>query len=234
MPARISFFRRILDFFLPRYCAICGRKLGITDHAICTVCNWHLPRTHFQNSPYDNEMAKRFWLLIPVEKAAALFYYHAHSTHTRVILQFKYNMKWNFAEDMGRTAANEFIDSGFFDGIDTIVPIPITWKRKLKRGYNQSYHIALGIKEITGLPILQNAVARTSFNESQTRLKGAERRENVKNAFRLKNNSSIKGKHLLIVDDVVTTGSTVISCAETLMEGGAKAFSVLSIGYTQH
>lgn len=234
MPVRISFLRRILDFFLPRHCAVCGRELAITDHAICMVCNWHLPRTHFQDSPRDNEMARRFWYLIPIEKAAALFYYYAHSKHTRVILQFKYNMKWNFAEDMGRMTANEFLDSGFFEGIDAIVPVPITWRRKMQRGYNQSYHIALGIREITGIPVVTNAVERTTFTESQTRMKGMDRRKNVESAFRLKNGSKIKGKHILIVDDVVTTGSTIISCAEELMKGGAKAFSVISIGYTKH
>lgn len=135
----------------------------MSDHAICTVCNWHLPRTRFHEVPRDNEMARRFWVLIPIEKAAALYYYYAHSKSTRVILQFKYNGRWNYAEDMGRIAANEFLDSGFFDGVDAIVPVPVTRKRKMQRGYNQSYHIALGVSELTGLPVITDAVERISF-----------------------------------------------------------------------
>ena len=234
MPARISFLRRILDFLFPRHCAICGRELSITDHAICMVCSSHLPRTHFHENPRDNEMAKRFWLLLPIEKAAALFFYYAHSKSTRIILEFKYNGKWNCAEDMGRITANEFKDSDFFEGIDVIVPMPITRKRKIERGYNQSYHIALGVSEITGLPIVDDAVERVSFAGSQTKKSSMERHENVKNVFKLKDGTKIKGKHVLIIDDVVTTGSTVISCAEELLKADVKAFSVLSIGYTKH
>lgn len=234
MSVRTSFFRRILDFLFPRECAVCGRKLSITDHAICMACNWHLPRTHFQEHPKDNEMTKRFWMLMPIENAAALFFYYAHSASTNIMLQFKYNGMWNIAEDMGRITANEFMGYGFFNGIDAIVPVPITKKRKMKRGYNQSYHIALGVSSVTGLPVIADAVERTTFTESQTRKSYMERRENVKDAFKLKNGKHVRGKHILIVDDVVTTGSTVLSCAQELLKGGAKTFSVLSIGYTKH
>lgn len=234
MAARISFVRRILDFLMPRYCAVCGSRLGITDHAICMVCNWHLPRTHFCRNPKDNEMARRFWVLMPIENAAALFYYYAHSPSTNTILHFKYDEEWNVAEDMGSIAANEFKDYGFFDGIDAIVPMPITWRRKMERGYNQSYHIAIGVRNITGLPIITDAVKRVSFKGSQTKKSLMERRENVKKAFRLKNSNRVRGKHILLIDDVVTTGSTILACAEELMKGGATAFSVLSIGYTKH
>lgn len=179
-------------------------------------------------------MAKLFWILIPIENAAALFFYYSHSDSTNVILKFKYNGNWNYAEDMGRIAAYEFMEYDFFNGIDAIVPIPITKKRERERGYNQSYHIALGVKTITGLPIINDAVKRTSFTESQTQKSSLERKENVKNAFKLVNGEKVRGKHILIIDDVVTTGSTITSCAEELMKAGAIAFSVLSIGFTKH
>lgn len=233
MPARISFIRRILDFVMPRICAVCGEQLNITDHAICMKCNMHMPRTDFCKSPYDNAMAQQFWGLIPIEKAAALFYYYPHTYYTNIILDFKYEGMWNIAEDMGRVAAVEFKDYGFFDDIDVIVPVPITWKRKLKRGYNQCYHIAIGIKEITGLPINLKAVERRVFKESQTQMTHYERRENVKDVFQLKDPSGIRGKHVLVIDDVVTTGSTIIACCEQLLKGGARTFSVLSIGFTR-
>lgn len=234
MPVRISFIRRILDFFMPRYCAVCGRRLGITDHTICMACNWRLPRTNFCKNPKDNEMAKLFWLLIPIENAAALFFYHAHSNSTNIILKLKYDGKWNYAEDMGCITAHEFMKYDFFDGIDAIIPVPITRKREMERGYNQSYHIALGVNAITGLPVIKDAIKRTTFTVSQTEKSSLERKENVKNAFKLVNGEKVRGKHILIIDDVVTTGSTVTACAEELMKAGAIAFSVLSIGFTQH
>lgn len=192
-----------------------------------------LPRTNFCKDPYENEMARRFWILIPIEKAAALFYYFPHTKSTRIILSFKYNGRWDTAEDMGRMAATEFNRQGFFDDIDVIVPVPITWRRKMRRGYNQSNHIAIGVSQITGLPIADKAVKRKVFKESQTKQDHFSRQENVKDVFSLGDNNMIKGKHVLVIDDVVTTGSTIISCCKELVKGGARTFSVLSIGYTK-
>ncbi len=233
MTLRISFARRILDFLLPRQCCACGERLAITDHAICMKCNLHLPRTNFCANPKDNEMAQLFWHLLPIENAAALFFYQQHAPASNIILQFKYSGKWNIAEDMGRLAAKEFMRYGFFDDIDVILPIPITPKRKRERGYNQSYHIAIGIRELTGLPIVSNAVKRVKFTASQTHKHAAERRENVAEAFELAKKKAIEGKHVLVVDDVVTTGSTVLSCCTELVKGGVKRISVMSLGYTK-
>lgn len=233
MPVRLSFWRRLLDFFLPRYCCVCGRQLSISENSICLNCLWRLPRTYFQKNPKENELAQRFWGLIPIENAASLFFYYPHTPTTRIVLDLKYRGMWNIGVDIGRIIANNFKDYNFFDGIDAIVPVPITLRRKLKRGYNQSYEIALGVSQITGIPIIANAVERFKFSESQTRKHATERKENVKNVFRLKDASRIKGKHILIIDDVITTGSTILSCAEELLKGNAKAFSILSIGYTK-
>lgn len=233
MTLRISFTRRILDFLLPRQCCACGERLAVSDHAICMKCNLHLPRTKQCLQPKDNEMAQLFWHLIPIENAAALFFYQQHSPSSNIILQFKYRGKWNIAEDMGRMAAKEFTQHDFFDGIDVILPVPITKKRKRERGYNQSHHIAVGISEITGLPIVENAVKRIKFSTSQTQKHAMERRENVAGAFKLSNGKDIEGKHVLVVDDVVTTGSTVLSCCLELVKGGVKSISILSLGYTK-
>lgn len=229
---RISFVRRLLDFLFPRYCCICGGRLSATDEAFCVKCNLHLPRTYFYKNPKDNEMAQRFWYFIPIENAAALYYYHPHSPATNIILRFKYDGRWDIAEYIGRVAAKEFMANNFFEGIDIIVPMPITMRRELKRGYNQCYHIAIGVREITGLPIVTKAVKRIRFTESQTRKNAWERRDNVASVFRLSDKSKIEGKHVLVIDDVVTTGSTILSCCGELLKGGVKAISVLSIAYT--
>lgn len=234
MQVRISFPRRIFDLMMPRLCTVCHERLGITEDSICMACNLHLPRTAFCSSPYDNEMAQCFWGLMPIEKAAALFYYLPHSPSSGIMLKMKYEGRWDVAEDMGHIMARECGEAGFFDGIDVIVPIPITKKRKRERGYNQSYHLALGISEATGIPIADKAVERTVYNGSQTRLRGYERRENVENAFALRDAKKIRDKHVLIIDDVVTTGSTIMECGKELLKGGAKALSVLSLGYTKY
>lgn len=136
-------------------------------------------------------------------------------------------------ELMGRMAAEEFAANGFFDGIDVVVPVPLARKRLRERGYNQSFEIARGVWEVTSLPVDRKAVKRKSFKGSQTRMNRWQRNDNVKDVFMLKRADGLAGKHILIVDDVVTTGATVISCAEELMKCGDVKFSVMSLGFTK-
>lgn len=123
--------------------------------------------------------------------------------------------------------------AGFFDGIDIIIPIPLTRKREWNRGYNQSEEIAKGISRYTKIPIVTNAVKRTRFTQSQTHLKSEQRKQNVENAFKLLKPSLIKGKHILLVDDIITTGATAYSCAKELQKAGNITFSIISAGFTK-
>ena len=145
----ISFWHRLLDLISPRLCVVCGHRLTVTEEIICARCNLHLPRTGFQKNPYENEMAKLFWGQIPIERATALFYYEAHAETANILYQLKYKNYPEVGVEMGRIMATELERSGFFDGIDGIVPIPLARKRQRQRGYNQSLEIARGIQEIT-------------------------------------------------------------------------------------
>lgn len=229
----ISFFSRLLDILAPRSCYVCGRRLAVSEQVMCASCNRHLPRTHFELNPYENEMAKLFWGRIPIERAAALFYYYAQSEVSHVIYALKYDYHPEVGEALGRMTAVEFGVAGFFENIDFIVPIPLTRSRRRKRGYNQSEEIAQGVSEVTGIPILKNVVRRIQFYGSQTHKNRLERVENVENAFELINSTLIVGKHVLLIDDIVTTGATVCSCAETLQRDGRVKISVLALGCTK-
>ena len=134
---------------------------------------------------------------------------------------------------MGRLFAGELSRQGFFEGIDAIIPVPITRRRRWQRGYNQSLEIARGISEVTSLPILKNAVRRTRFDQSQTKKKGWQRLENVADAFQLRQPEAINGRHLLLVDDIVTTGATIRACALELCKAGDVRISVVSLGFTK-
>ena len=229
----ISFWRRLLDLISPRLCVVCGHRLTVTEEVICTKCNFHLPRTDFHHNAYENEMAKLFWYLIPIERATAYFYYEPHSSTANIIYQMKYKDHPEIGEVMGRMMGKELMPSGFFDGIDGIIPIPLTKKRQRQRGYNQSKEIARGISEVTGLPLFDKVVKRVSFKGSQTNLGRWERNENVEKVFELIDGASIQGKHLLIVDDVVTTGATCIACSKELVKAGAVKISILSLGFAK-
>ena len=229
----ISFWHRLLDLISPRLCVVCGQRLSVTEEVICARCNLHLPRTGYHQNAYENEMAKLFWGQIPIERATAFFFYEAHSEPANLIYELKYKNHPEIGETIGRMVAIEVQRSGFFDGIDGIVPIPLAKKRERQRGYNQSLEIARGVSEVTGLPILDTAVRRKSFEGSQTNKGRWERNENVESVFVLHDPSVVHDRHLLMIDDVVTTGATVIACAKELLQAGGVKVSVLSLGFAK-
>ena len=187
-------------------------------------------------------MAKVFWHRIPIEKACALFYYKGHAFTSNILYQLKYSHRPEVATDLGILLAQEGMKVHFFDDIDGIIPIPLAPHRQRQRGYNQSEEIAKGIQEKTGLPIITDAIRRTVFTESQTHKSRSERQENVKHVFQTSAFyhdaqgkhpiTNLAGKHLLIIDDVCTTGATLVSCCEELLKAGKMKFSITTIGWT--
>lgn len=224
---------RLINLFAPKQCIMCGCRLAIGEDVICTSCNIDLPRTGYSRIPYDNEMARLFWGRMPIEKAAALFFYRPQSAASKIIYTLKYRDHPEIGELMGRMIAMEFALNGFFDTIDLIMPIPLAKNRLRERGYNQSLEIARGVSDITHIPIIDNLIKRKPFKASQTKMNRWQRYDNVKDVFMLKKDIPLDGKHVLIIDDVVTTGVTVISCANELRKCGDVRFSVLSIGYAK-
>ncbi len=240
-----SFLTRLFDLVAPRTCGICGRRLSVGESVLCGVCHLHLPFTYLWRTPYDNEMARLFWGKIPfaggddgqrpnsVERVAALFFYGAQTPVSRLIHNMKYNGWIEAGESLGRMAANMMAADRFFEGIDIIVPMPLTRLRQWKRGYNQSMEIARGVSSVTGIPVCNDIVRRVRFDGSQTRKHGWERTQNVDGVFRLKDASKAEGKHILVIDDIVTTGATVASCAQQLCKAPGVRISIMSIGFTK-
>ena len=229
----MNWITRILDFISPRLCVVCGQRLAPTERSLCGVCLFHLPRTDFHQKPLDNPMAQLFWGLAPIEKAAALFYYHPHSETARLVYRLKYNNRPDIGEDMGRVMANELQATDFFSDIDVLLPVPLASKRLRQRGYNQSEQLAIGISDITHLPIVTKALRRKHFQQSQTTLNRWQRQENVEDTFWLKDGSLLQDKHVLLIDDICTTGATLISCANTLKDIEGIRISVLTLGFTK-
>ncbi len=230
----ISFWRRLLDLVSPRLCVVCRRRLAVSEETICSICNFHLPRTGFQHHPYDNEMSKVFWGQIPIERAFSLFYYESHAETANILYELKYKNHPEIGVVMGRMVAKEIISAKFFDGIDGIVPVPLARIRQRQRGYNQSVEIARGISEISDLPVWDKVIRRNIFEGSQTTKGRWERNENVEHVFELLDGETIRNKHLLLVDDVVTTGATTIACGKELAKAGNVKISILSLGFAKN
>jgi ComF family protein len=228
-----SFWSRLVDLIAPRACVVCGGRLGIHEFFICGSCNLQLPRTNYADNPYENDMARLFWGQLPVERCAALFFYQGGSGPSQILYELKYKNHPEIGEFFGRMIAEEWNDTGFFEGIDLIVPVTLAKERQRQRGYNQSLHIARGIGSVTRLPIVTNAVSREQFVESQTQKDRWQRNENVEGCFRLNDGSALKGRHVLLVDDVVTTGATICSCGREMLKAGDVRFSILTIGFAK-
>lgn len=230
---KTSFWTELLDVISPRPCVVCNRRLTAGERVLCGPCHLHMPLTHYEEHPQDNPMARMFWGLFPVERAAALFFYLPQGDISKVVFSLKYHGMPEVGRAMGQLAARQFAAAGFFDGIDAIVPMPITWRRRWQRGYNQSVEIARGVSETTGLPIMDKAVKRVHFKQSQTTRHGWERKMNVEGAFMLTDSEKTAHKHLLLVDDIVTTGATITACAQQLAKAPGVKISILTLGLTK-
>ena len=229
----INLWNSLIDLIAPRVCAICGNRLAGPEQAICGACNRHLPRTDHVLTPLDNPLCRLYWKQMPVGKAAAWFYYSAGSPAGRAIYALKYHHQADIGRLLGEMMAREFQAEGFFEGIELLVPVPLTRGRQRQRGYNQSLLIAEGVSHITGIPIADKALRRVRFDGSQTQNDIEARRQNVKDAFQLRHPEHVKGRHLLLIDDVVTTGATTLSCARELAKAGGVTVSVLSLGFVR-
>ena len=216
----------ILNLVFPETCTVCNNSLLYSEKILCTSCLLDIPRVYFHNQE-RNPLEDLLWGRVHYEKASSLFHYSKDSKYSSLLYSVKYHNRDDVGVFLGELLAVELQSSGFFDGIDCIVPVPLHKKRMRKRGYNQSQKIAEGMAKICGLPVETNYISRTKNNETQTRKNKEEREENVQNIFAT--NSSISGKHVLLVDDVITTGSTIISCAEEILKDNK--VSIVSIGF---
>lgn len=210
--------RRLADTLAPRGCAVCGCRLCLQEQAVCSACNISIPRTHYARNPFDNDMAKVFWHLAPIEKAAAWFFYNAGSPTAQAIYKLKYFNRPDIGYALGRIFGQELVADGFFDDVDVIVPVPLAPKRERQRGYNQSVAIAEGMAREAHVDVDRRSLRRTSFAKSQTMLSREEREKNVSGVFELTGACQLAGRGILLVDDVCTTGATLTACAKTISQ----------------
>ena len=223
-----SWLTDFIRLLFPPCCVVCEDALSIGEACLCLKCLLNMPKTNY-HLVADNELEKRFWGKFPIERASAYFHYVKGSDFDKILFELKYHGQKEVGEYMGRYMANDLLVSGFFNEIDIIVPVPLHKKREKERGYNQSEWIASGISKITGIPVNTNSIKRVEANSTQTRKSVWDRWENVQNLFAVVSSSELQGKHILLVDDVLTTGATIVSCASKIMEVRGVRISVLTL-----
>lgn len=235
----MSMLRRIagdiLGLLFPRICPVCGDLLVDNERFICTACRYRAPLTDFCNLA-ENPMTERLAGLLPARNASAFLWYIPDSGWQRMIHSFKYDGKWLYARRIGEWFGSQLADSGLYGDIDLIVPVPLHWRKRLRRGYNQSEYIADGIASAMGVEVDRRSVVRRINNPSQTRRTAVDRWNNVEGIFSVRRPEALRGKHILIVDDVFTTGATIIECGSAILAsvGGDAVLSVATIAVSQH
>jgi ComF family protein len=217
-----------LSLLFPRICCGCGTALVRNESVICTQCYIEIPRTNYHLAA-DNPVAQLFWGRCLLEKAAAFSYYTKGSRIRRIIHKLKYDGVKDAGTLLGKIYATTLRDSGFFDGIDLIIPVPLHPSKKRKRGFNQCDYICSGISEVSGIPADNRSLVRVSRSDTQTRKSRYERWLNVEGIFEVKRRDEIAGKHILLIDDVITTGSTIEACAVELLKVENVKVSVIAL-----
>jgi ComF family protein len=216
-----------LNLFFPKTCLACGDYLDKSEEYLCLNCVFNLPKTNYHNFP-ENEIEQRFWGKVPVERATAFLHFEKESSPQKLLHALKYHGEKELGKTFGIRFGNELLTSGFRD-IDLIVPVPLHAKKLKKRGYNQSEWIAKGIAEKLKKPIDTENLIRTVENSTQTKKGLIERWENVSEIFRLKDKNIFENKHILLVDDVLTTGATIESCCKAILQSANTKISIAAL-----
>lgn len=221
----------IRDLFFPHYCLGCAADFIRATEVICARCKISLPETHFINSSH-NTVEKIFWGRISIEQAGALYYFNKHGIIQQLLLTLKYKNNTSSGLFLGRELGKALAISSRFKNIDAIIPLPLHPKKEYKRGYNQAMIIAQGIQEKWPIPILEKSVVRLVDTKTQTQETRINRWENMKNIFYISNPDSLQNKHILLIDDVITTGATLEACGAAILSIPGTKLSIAAVAYT--
>ena len=214
----------VLDVFLPRVCLVCGRRLFRNESHLCLHCIADMPLTHFWERSH-NPMADKFNDVMNARDggdgetyvyACALFFFKPDSPYRDILYDIKYEGNIAAGRHMGHLLGEKMASADMFGDVDAVVPVPLHWRRKRKRGYNQAEVIASGIADTMGRPMRTDLLKRVKHTKTQTRLDVTGKKENVRDAFEASADGGKGLRHILIVDDVMTTGSTIYECFRSL------------------
>ncbi|MDR0768594.1 MAG: ComF family protein [Dysgonamonadaceae bacterium] len=227
----LNLIQTFISLFYPKLCVLCGDPLVEGENYFCLECFLKLPKTNYHLN-VENPATARFAGKIPLVKAASYLYYNKGGISQTLIAEIKYKDNRDLGEWMGAFVAKEWLPSGFFSGIDCLIPVPLHPSKERQRGFNQAEAIAAGISRITNIPVDTENVFRTRANVSQTKKDSFERWKNTVGLFDVKNPDAFKDKHILIVDDVLTTGSTIESVAQSILKANGVQINFLSLAIT--
>ena len=226
-----KFFYDFLNLFYPKHCVLCGNRLAGDNKILCTKCLYDMPKTNFHEK-YDNKTAQIFWGRVDLNFAASFLYFYKGSKYRKLIHLLKYKNKPEIGVYLGELYGSELINVKEIKDADFLVPVPLHPKKRRIRGYNQSEEFSKGLSNVLEVPVA-NLLRRKVFTETQTKKSREERWNNVKDVFEVTDCNIVKGKHVILTDDVVTTGATLEACMLALKKCDDVKISVLTLGIAQ-
>jgi len=225
-----TIFNDLISLLYPELCQACGNSLFSNEYLICLSCLYKLPKTNFHLEE-NNTIERIFWGRFPLQKASSFLFFSKGSRVQNLMHEFKYRSKKEIGFYLGDLFARELSKVNWLEDIDLIIPVPLHYRKQQIRGYNQSEEIAKGIEKHSSIPVEIGVLKRTIASETQTKKSRFRRWENVSEIFQIDNPDKIKGKHILIIDDVITTGATIEACAQMLLTIEGVKISLISLAY---
>ncbi|HEY2581390.1 MAG TPA: phosphoribosyltransferase family protein [Mucilaginibacter sp.] len=232
MKLQRGYLADFVSLLFPELCSACGESRVAGERLICTDCLFNLPYTNFHQQP-DNIVAKQFWGKIKLEGAYALYYFAKGGKIQNLMHQFKYKGMQEIGNVLGEIAGEQLIKSDVFNTVDYIIPVPLHKKRLRQRGYNQSACFAAGLAQKLNAAVEDNNLIRSVATETQTHKSRFARFENMRDIFVVKEPEKLVNKHILLVDDIVTTGSTLEACGLQLLKIQGLKLSIATIAYAE-
>lgn len=230
MNTKTNIFSPLVHLFYPHVCTGCGSDLIEDDNLLCLHCVNELPHTNFAMHA-NNPVEKIFWGRLALTAAMSEFYFTKGTLIQTLIHEFKYKGNINVGMYLGAMMGSSLLSNNRFTQIDALVPLPLFADKEFKRGYNQATILCNGISEVTNIPVLKNNVVRKRFTETQTKKHRTERWENVEGSFEINNPNEISAKHILLVDDVVTTGATLEACGIEILQIENTKLSIATLAF---
>lgn len=226
-----GYINNFTHLIYPHFCEGCGSDALSNNHILCASCLADLPETGFSFIE-ENVIEKRFYGRLKLSAATAAFYFTQQSLMQHLMHQLKYKGNKQVGIYLGKLLGQQLKASNRFNTVDVIIPLPLNPKREFKRGYNQATMIAQGVAATLDKPVEEKAVIRTVFTSTQTKQDRIHRFENMDGVFAVQNAEYITNKHVLLIDDIITTGATIEACANVIIQQNCKALSIASVAYT--
>ncbi|PTN10644.1 ComF family protein [Mangrovibacterium marinum] len=220
--------QQFIELIFPRSCVVCQCKLIQSEQYLCLRCLLQMPRTN-HHKQRENVMEQLFYGRVPIERGCSFFEFKKGSQYQQILHELKYRGQKQLGEYIGVLFGTSLKEDASISSADLICPVPLHPRKEKKRGYNQSYHIAVGLSQSLGIPINNSNLRRCTHSSTQTRKSRWERWQNVESIFELQKPEQFEGKHLILIDDVVTTGATLEACATAILSRCNARVSVLTL-----